>query len=217
VTSYGILGTGVVGRTLATRLVELGHDVRVGSRTAGTEAPGGGTVSFADAAAHGVVVINATSGLVSLTVLESAGAANLAGKVVVDVANALDFSGGFPPKVLAGSDDSLAERIQAAFPAVRVVKALNTMNASVMVSPRGLPEPHSTFLAGNDAEAKTTVRALLHEFGWADAEILDLGDLSAARSLELYLPLWLQIMGSVGDLSFNIHVVHGTSSGPADS
>ena len=216
-TSYGILGTGVVGRTLATRLVELGHDVRVGSRTAGTEAPGGGTVSFADAAAHGVVVINATSGLVSLTVLESAGAANLAGKVVVDVANALDFSGGFPPKVLAGSDDSLAERIQAAFPAVRLVKALNTMTASVMVAPRGLPGPHSTFLAGNDAEAKTTVRAMLHEFGWADAEILDLGDLSAARALELYLPLWLRIMGSVGGASFNIHVVDGTPSGAADS
>jgi len=217
VTSYGVLGTGVVGRTLAARLVELGHDVRVGSRTVGTEAPGGGTVSFADAAAHGAVVINATSGLVSLTVLESAGAENLAGKVVVEVANPLDFSGGFPPKVLASSDDCLAERIQAAFPAARVVKALNTMSASVMVSPRGLPEPHSTFLAGDDADAKATVRAMLGEFGWADTEILDLGDLSAARALELYLPLWLRIMGSVGDASFNIHVVHGTPSGPADS
>ena len=216
-TSYGVLGTGVVGRTLAARLVELGHDVRVGSRTAGTEAPGGSTVSFADAAAHGDLVINATSGLVSLTVLESAGAENLAGKVVVDVANALDFSAGFPPKVLASSDDSLAERVQAAFPAARVVKALNTMNASIMARPRQLPGPHSTFLAGDDAEAKATVRALLGEFGWADEEILDLGDLAAARALELYLPLWLQLMGSVGDASFNIHVVHGTPSGPADS
>lgn len=220
--SVGVLGTGTVGLTLAGRLADLGHDVRVGSRTVGAEAPGGCTVTFADAAAHGELVINATSGLASVAALELAGAAGLGNKVLIDVANPLDFSGGFPPKVLASSEDSLAERIQAAFPDMRVVKALNTMNASLMVDPRSLDSAsastaHSTFLAGNDAAAKATVRSLLVEFGWADGEILDLGGLAAARGLEMYLPLWLSVMGSLGTAAFNVGVVQGTPSDSDDA
>ena len=198
-----ILGTGVVGRTLAARLSGLGHDVLVGSRTAKDD-----TVTFAEAARHGDLVVNATGGLVSVAALTLAGGDNLAGKPLVDVANPLDFSGGFPPKVLATDSQSLAERIQAAFPDARVVKALNTMNSAVMVDPRALPGPHSTFLAGADQDAKATVRALLLQMGWDDEEVLDLGDLTAARGLELYLPLWLSLRGLVGG-PFNIHVVRG--------
>src|SRR4051794_12624463 len=134
----GVLGTGVVGRTLAGKLVELGHEVRMGSRQAGNEVAlewvqsAGENASegaFADAAQFGELVINATAGGASLEALGAAGAENLAGKVLVDVANALDFSGGPPPLVGVSIDDSLGERIQAAFPETRVVKALNTMNA----------------------------------------------------------------------------------------
>ncbi len=216
-TSIGVLGTGVVGQTVAARLIEVGHDVRVGSRTAGGEAPGGGTVTFAEAAARGDVVVNATAGLVSLEALAAAGSENLDGKVLVDLANPLDFSAGFPPTVLADSHGCLAERIQAAFPNARVVKALNTMNADLMVRPRQLAGAHSTFVAGNDADAKVTVRSLLLGFGWADDEIIDLGDLSAARGLELYLPLWLRIMGAVGGPTFNVRVVLGAPGVAADS
>ncbi len=203
-TQVGVLGTGVVGRTVGARLAEVGHDVVNGSRTANDD----GVRTFADAAAHGEVVVNATGGLVSIDALTLAGADNLAGKPLLDIANALDFSGGFPPKVRASDSESLAERIQAAFPTARVVKTLNTLNADLMVHPRALPGPHSTFLAGDDPEAKATARGFLLEFGWTDDEVLDLGDLEAARGLELYLPLWLRLHGTVG-AAFNIHVVRG--------
>jgi predicted dinucleotide-binding enzyme len=199
----GVLGTGVVGQAHAARLTELGHDVRIGSRTATSDV----VRTFAEAAEHGEVLVNATGGLVSIEALTAAGAANLAGKPLLDVSNPLDHSGGFPPKVLGSDSESLAERIQAAFPEALVVKALNTMGAHVQVHPRTLPGAHTTFLAGNDGPAKAIVRGLLLEFGWTDDEVLDLGDLSAARGLELYLSLWLRTFRAVGTGSFNIHVV----------
>jgi hypothetical protein len=198
-----VLGTGAVGQAIAGRLAELGHDVRIGSRTASSD-----TVrTFAEAAEHGDVVVNATGGLVSIDALTLAGAGNLAGKPLVDIANALDFSGGFPPQVLSSDRESLAERIQAAFPDALVVKALNTLTADLMVHPRSLPGPHTTFLAGNDEGSKAAVRGLLLEFGWAADEVLDLGDLTGARGLELYLPLWLRMYGTLGSGMFNVHVV----------
>src|SRR4051812_33374612 len=130
---YGVLGTGVVGRTIATKLVSLGHDVMMGSRAAtnpiATEwaAAAGGSArvgTFADAAAHGATVVNATSGGVTLDVLHAAGAGALAGKLLVDVANALDFSAGFPPTLSVSNHDSVGEQVQREFPDVRVVKAL---------------------------------------------------------------------------------------------
>jgi predicted dinucleotide-binding enzyme len=195
----GVLGTGMVGRAISGKLAELGHDVKVGSRTEGD-----GTVVFADAAAHGEVVFNCTGGSVSLEALGAAGAENLAGKPLVDVANPLDFSGG-GPALFTDSTDSLGERIQAAFPDARVVKALNTVNCNLMVDAASVPGDHVVFVCGNDAAAKEQVTALLGEFGWT-GRVIDLGDITAARGTEHYLMLWLRLMGTVGSPNFNIAV-----------
>jgi predicted dinucleotide-binding enzyme len=211
----GVLGTGAVGRRIATKLVKLGHEVTMGSRSAESEALAewvreagdgarGGT--FADAASTAELVFNCTSGGASLEALAAAGAENLAGKVLVDVANPLDFSQGMPPTLSVCNDDSLGERIQAAFPKARVVKALNTMNNQVMTEPGRLPGAHNVFVCGEDADAKATVGELLGEFGWASEQIVDLGGITAARGTEMYLPLWLCLMGSLGTADFNIQV-----------
>jgi predicted dinucleotide-binding enzyme len=198
-----VLGTGVVGRTLAGKLAELGHELRIGSRTADEER---GCVAFADAAAFGEIVVNATAGTASLDALAAAGAENLAGKVLIDVANPLDVSGGMPPKPSVCNDDSLGERIQREFASARVVKALNTVNAEVMVDPGSVPGEHVIFVCGDDAEAKALAIELLGELGWPPERVLDLGDISAARGTEMYLPLWLRLMGALGTPSFNIAI-----------
>ena len=212
-----VLGTGVAGRTLAGKLVESGHDVVLGSRTATNEAavrwaaeagPRAKAATFFDAAAEAEVVINATPGAVSLEVLAAASTKNLAGKVLIDVANPLDHSAGFPPSLSISNTDSLAETIQRAFPTARVVKALNTMRADVMVAPDRLAGgDHDVFMAGDDAEAKAVVAGILREFGWRTEHIRDLGPLEAARGLEMWLPLWLRIFLKQGNSVFNIKVV----------
>jgi 8-hydroxy-5-deazaflavin:NADPH oxidoreductase len=212
----GVLGTGGVGQTLATKLVEIGHDVRMGAREAGNERAGAWVAetgerssegSFADAAGFGELVVNATAGAAALDALNAAGADNLAGKVLIDVSNPLDFSRGMPPTLTVCNDDSVGEQIQRAFPDTRVVKALNTVTASLMVDPGQLPRPHHLFVCGNDDAAKSTVRDLLTELGWQADEVLDVGDISAARGTEMYLPLWLRIMGAVGGPVFSVRVV----------
>jgi predicted dinucleotide-binding enzyme len=212
----GVLGTGAVGRRIATKLVELGHEVTMGSRSSDSEALtewvreiGGGAHggTFADAASASELVFNCTSGTASLEALAAAGAGSLAGKVLVDVANPLDFSQGMPPTLTVCNDDSLGERIQAAFHEARVVKALNTMNNQVMTEPGRLPGAHNVFVCGEDAGAKAAVGELLQEFGWAPEQIVDLGGISAARGTEMYLPLWLSLMGVLGTGDFNIQVV----------
>lgn len=211
----GVLGTGAVGRRIATELVELGHEVTMGSRSAGSEAllewvrqAGGGArgATFADAASSAELIFNCTSGEASLEALAAAGTENLGGKVLVDVANPLDFSQGMPPTLTVCNDDSLGERIQAAFPDAKVVKALNTMNNQVMTEPGRLPGAHNVFVCGEDADAKAAVGELLQEFGWAPEQIVDLGGIAAARGAEMYLPLWLRLMGSLGTADFNIQI-----------
>lgn len=212
----GILGTGDVGQTIGTRLVELGHEVRLGARDAKNEKAAawarkagarGSAGTFADAARFGEVVFNCTLGLASVDALRAAGEEHLAGKVLVDVANPLDASKGMPPTLAISNTDSLAETIQRAFPKARVVKALNTMWCGIMVNPRMLPDTHHTFLSSNDAGAKDTVRRLLREFGWRDEEIVDLGDLSTARGTESVLPIWLRIYLATGKGAFNFRIV----------
>jgi 8-hydroxy-5-deazaflavin:NADPH oxidoreductase len=211
----GVLGTGTVGQTLATAFARLGHDVVMGSRdpanataaawakTAGERAGAG---SFADAARHAEVVVNATAGGASLEALAVAGPDLLARKVLLDVANPLDFSTG-QLALLTPSTDSLAERIARAFPDTHVVKALNTVNASVMVDPSAVPGEHHVFMA--DDAAKQVVRGLLTALGWPEGSVLDLGGLAAARGMEMYLPLWLSLMQQQGTPTFNIRVVRG--------
>ncbi len=227
-----IFGTGMVGRALAGRLTEVGHEVTVGTRDpvatlARTDAGPMGSPPFAtwhaersdiqvlaysDAATRADVVVNATSGTGSMEAFSAAGAENLRGTVIVDVANPLDFSGGFPPTLSVANTDSLAEQIQRAFGSARVVKTLNTVTSAVMVEPSRVPGEHQIFLAGDDEAAKTTARDLLRAMGWAEQQIMDLGGLRAARATEMYLPLWLALMQALGTAEFNINVVRGASA-----
>lgn len=210
-----VLGTGAVGRAIGAKLVELGHAVTMGSRSTDNEALGawveaagesGGGGTFADAAAAGELIFNCTAGGGSLDALAAAGPGNLAGKTLVDVANPLDFSRGLPPTLSVCNDDSLGERIQAAHPEARVVKALNTVTAQVMVEPSRVRGDHAVFVCGDDEAAKAQVSALLEAFGWPPDSIVDLGDIGAARGTEMYLALWLRLRGALDTSDFNIAV-----------
>jgi predicted dinucleotide-binding enzyme len=222
----GILGTGVVGKTIAARLAGLGHEVMVGTRDpretmTRTEPDAYGNPpfsawledhpevqlgTFAEAAAHGEMVVNATAGAVSLEALELAGEGNLNGKILMDVANPLDFSKGFPPALSVSNTDSLGEQIQRRFPEVRVVKTLHTMNAYLMVDPAQLAATdHTVFVCGDDAGAKDAVTELLRSFGWTD--IIDLGDITTARGTEMLLPIWVRLFGVLQKPIFNFKIV----------
>lgn len=215
-----VLGTGAVGRAVAGRLAELGHEVAVGTRDPAdtgareeyaawaAEHDDVRLATFAEAASDADLVVNAAGGDVSLGILEQA-AAGLTGKVLLDISNPLDHSQGFPPRLFVKDDDSLAEQIQRAHPDARVVKTLNTMNNSVMVDPRSLGEPTSVFVSGDDADAKAVVTGLLEELGHQD--VIDLGALETARGAEMWLPLWIRIAMSLGGSDFNIKVVRGPS------
>ncbi len=207
-----VLGTGMVGTTIATKLVSLGHDVVMGAREANNDkaaawAKGAGAAhgTFGDAASIAELVFNCTSGAGSMAALTAAGTASLRGKIVVDVANPLDFSKGMPPSLLTTSTESLGEQLQVAFPDAKIVKALNTINCDVMVDPSRVPGEHDVFVCGNDADAKAAVTDLLKTFGWT--RVIDLGSISAARGTEMYLMLWLRLWGALGTGDFNIHVV----------
>lgn len=206
----GIFGTGVVGETLGGKLAALGHDVLMGARSKTNEKARAWAAAhkaragdFADAAAHGEILFNCTKGEGTLPALKQAGAANLAGKVLVDVANPLVFTDG-QLSLSVVNTDSLAETIQRSFPTARVVKALNTMTAAVMVEPARVPGDHAVLLCGNDPAAKADVTGLLQSFGWTD--IIDLGDLTAARGIEMILPVWLKLMRTLGSADFNFSI-----------
>jgi predicted dinucleotide-binding enzyme len=221
----GILGSGVVGQTLGGKLASTGHEIVLGTRSPhelGAKRGLGKTslgdwlartgknarvATFAEAAAHAEVVINATGGMVSLEALRLAGEPGLNGKVLIDAANPLDFSRGMPPTLSVCNDDSLGEQIQRAFPKVRVVKALNTVTAALMVNPAlvGGGE-HHLFICGDDADAKRQVTGWLGQwFGWR--HVVDVGPIGAARGTEMVLPLWIRLMGVVGTPLFNFRIV----------
>ena len=211
----GVLGTGPVGQAIATRLVELGHDVTMGSRDAANETAAGwarehGAASgdFRQAAAGAELIVNATAGSHSTEAVEQADPAP--GTVLLDVSNALD--GNFPPGLTVPAGDSTAERLQRAHPQAFVVKALNTMNCDVMVHPELVPGPHDVFVAGDDAAAKAAVAGLLRQFGWPDAAILDVGPLSAARGLEAGVLFWVTLRMAIGHNRFNFHVAQSGSA-----
>jgi predicted dinucleotide-binding enzyme len=208
-----VIGTGSVGRTLAQALQGAGHDVVVGTRdpdatSVREEWVGLGVPlqQLALVAADADLVINATNGGASLAALGEVGSDHLAGKILLDVANPLDFSQGFPPTLSVKDTDSLAEQIQRAFPDAKVVKSLNTVNASVMVDPASLGDGDTTvFAASDDAEARRVVVGLLRELGWVD--IVEMDGLQNARGLEMWLPLWVRLMGPLGTAQFNLKLV----------
>ena len=211
----GVLGTGMVGNTIATKLVQLGHEVTMGSRTSGNEraaawaatAGGAGNAgTFADAAEFAEIVFTCIAGVHTLEALEAARRRHLEGKVVIDVANPLDFSHGMPPTLSVCNNDSLGEQIQRLFPECRVVKTLNTMNCTVMVDPASVPGNHNVFVCGSYDEAKQDAIGLLESFGWPRPRIVDLGDIAASRGMEMFVALWLRLYGAVGGPHFNIAV-----------
>jgi 8-hydroxy-5-deazaflavin:NADPH oxidoreductase len=216
----GILGTGMVGNALGTKLVQVGNEVTMGSRSAQNEAAQkwasslgerARTATFRDAAAFGEIVISCTGGTHSIEALQSVGAEPLQNKILIDVSNPLhqDKDG----SVILGfcNTDSLGERIQKAFPQTRVVKALNTVNCDIMVDPSRVPGDHNLFICGNDANAKKEVAKYLNKwFGWRVENIIDIGDISAARGTEMMMPLWMRLFqGVIGHPHFNYHIVRG--------
>lgn len=208
----GILGSGIVGQVISARLAELGHDVMIGTRTAAKLQEWQSINlkvsigSFAQTAAHGEMIFNATLGTASLDVLRMAGASNLNGKILVDISNPLDFSNGFPPSLTVSGTDSLAEQIQRAIPFAKVVKTLNTVTAQIMVYPRAVAEgEHHVFVSADDADAKAQVVEVLKSFGWI--HIFDLGDLSTARGTEAYLLLWTRMYAALQNGMINVKIV----------
>ncbi|MDX1903984.1 MAG: NAD(P)-binding domain-containing protein [Thermonemataceae bacterium] len=212
-----VLGTGVVGVTIATKLVELGHQVMLGARSKENEKAldfveknksQAQASNYAEAAAFGELLFNCTKGEASIEALLLAGEENMKDKVLIDIANPLDFSQGMPPTLSVLNTSSLAEMIQAKFPEVKVVKALNTMWCGIMVNPQMIGDgEHHTFVSGNDKEAKMLVRQILVSFGWKETNIIDLGDISTARGTEMYLPLWLRLYAANNSAAFNIKIV----------
>ena len=225
-----ILGTGSVGQALAGRLSELGNEVVIGTRDVaasmarttpdGWGNPAIGTwitdnlavklVTFTEAAAFSDgIIIHAMNGGAAIESLEMTNEADLEGKILVDITNPLDFSKGFPPTLFVSNTDSLGEQIQAKFPALKVVKTLNTMSNPVMINPSSVAGDHTVFVSGNDDSAKAKVKEMLNDFGWADKNIYDLGDISTARGTEMILPLWVRIFGKSQSPFFNFHVNFG--------
>jgi len=226
--NIGIIGSGTVAQTLGERLLQVGQQVMISSRdpdaakdlgergvlpaavawaTAqydqGRPAAAG---TFAEAASFGELLVNATAGTGSLAALAAADPADIDGKILLDLSNPLDFSQGMPPRLSVCNDDSLAEQIQAAYPTARVVKTLNTVTVAVMVDPAQLGEETELFVAGNDPGARTWVAdtVLRDWLGWT--RIVDLGDLTGARALEMYLPLWLRLWGATGTPLLNVRL-----------
>jgi hypothetical protein len=215
---YAVLGTGVVGRAVAGKLASLGHEVVVGTRdpraTLDRDDSFAGWLhehetvrpaTFAEAAEGAEAVVNATGGAASLAALTAAGAENLAGKLLIDIANPLVFAEDLP-RFEPVDTDSLGEQIQRAFPEAKVVKSLNTMNADVMVDPALVPGEHNVFVSGDDAGAKQAVTDLLVSIGWPRESVIDLGDITTARGAEMLVAAWLRVSLALGHHTFNFHI-----------
>ncbi|MFZ1676928.1 MAG: NAD(P)-binding domain-containing protein [Saprospiraceae bacterium] len=225
-----VLGTGVVAQTISEKLNALGHEVMLGTRDVKNTLSRSGPDSFGrppfaewhdrfkeiklgtytEAAVFGEFIVNATNGVGTLAALEQAGKKNLANKIMLDIANPLDFSKGMPPSLTICNTDSLGEQIQRNYPETKVVKSLNTMNAYIMVNPGLLPEDHTVFLNGDDESAKTKVKELLQSFGWKEKNMIDMGDITTARGTEQLLPIWVRLWGALQNPMFNFKIVIGS-------
>ncbi len=225
--NVAILGTGSVGQALTQKLDETGHTIFMGTRNVEeslqrtgkddwgnpqvgawiAEHPDIQLLTFKEAVEKGSdLIVFAMNGASALNCLEMIGKELLAGKTMMDISNPLDFSQGFPPSLFVSNTDSLGEQIQQAYPDLKVVKTLNTISNPVMVNPQALEGDHTVFVSGNDEEAKQKVKGVLQSFGWAEKNIIDLGDITTARGTEMILPLWVRLFGKLQTPFFNFHV-----------
>ncbi len=214
-----VLGTGMVGQTIATKLASMQHSVMIGSRDRNNpkakewigKVPKLSLGTFAEAAQFAEIIFICTLGTGTLPALKLAGEKSLASKILIDVSNPLDFSKNNQPSLFVCNTDSLAEQIQRIYPKTRVVKTLNTLNSKVMVNPSTLTGPHNLFLAGNDENAKQVVKAFLEDnFGWTPTSFIDLGDITGARSAEMLVMLWIRLWNTLQNPVFNYNIVTPT-------
>lgn len=221
-----VIGTGMVGQTVSSKLSSLGHDVEMATRNSQETAnrdtvnqmtgysfkqwkeehPKINLINYSEVSNDNELFINATGGMVSIEALNLVGVEKMHSKTLIDISNPLDFSNGMPPTLSVCNDDSLGERIQAEFPSVRVVKSLNTMTTMIMMNPKMIDGDHNVFMSSNFDDAKEEVRSLLLQIGWKGNSIIDLGDISTARGAEMLLPLWLRLWGALGTAEFNFHI-----------
>ena len=226
-----VFGTGIVGQVISIRLAGLGHSVTIGTRDvaktlARTARDMYGNPPFGEwyernkdsvklctykeAAAPSEIIFNCTMGQGSLDALKQADD-NFNGKIIVDISNPLDFSKGAPPSLSPVNTDSLGELLQRTFPQAKVVKTLNTMNCFLMVNPAAIEEDHNVFVSGNDVGAKSKVKEILRSFGWKDANVIDLGDITTARATEQLLPIWIRLYTALNNPMFNFKIVVGAA------
>jgi predicted dinucleotide-binding enzyme len=224
--TIAVFGTGIVGQVISAKMTDLGYTVNMGTRDPKKtlERPGRdnmgnppfgewykqhrqkiGLTTYSEAASAAEIIFNCTSGVGSVDALKLAG--NLSGKILIDIANPLDFSKGMPPILTPGNTDSLGELIQRTFPELKVVKTLNTMTCFIMVNPAVVPGDHNVFVSGNDDGAKKIVKDLLKNIGWKESNMIDLGDISTARGTEQLLPIWIRLMGALKTPMFNFSIV----------
>jgi len=224
--NISILGTGMVARILAASLDSANYTVNMGTRDVEQKMesdegdafgnpsfkvwkgdfPGIVLKSFRDAANLSNIIINSTAGIASLSILRAIGTEVLDGKILIDVANPLDFSAGMPPMQKPVGDDSLGEQLQREFPNLRLVKALNTMTAMVMTNPSAVTGNHNLFICGNDQGAKADVMDVFAAIGWEEDQVLDLGDITGARAMEMMVPMVMRVWQTTGNPIFNFAV-----------
>ena len=211
-----VFGTGVVGNSIATKLVQLDYKVMMGSRTSANEkavawvksnGKDASTGTFKDAAIFGDIIFNCTKGDAALEIFKQAGIENFKNKIIIDVSNPLDFSKGMPPSLIPHytNTNSLGEEIQKLLPGANVVKTLNIVNCEIMVDPKKSGGDPTMFISGNNAQAKEKVKSLLNQFGWTD--IIDLGDITTARGAEMLLPIWLRTFMATGNAYFAFKII----------
>jgi 8-hydroxy-5-deazaflavin:NADPH oxidoreductase len=216
----GVLGTGMVGEMIGTALIQKGHEVMMGSRTTNNEkaaawaAKNGNKAChgmFEDAAKFGDIIFICVNGSIAADVLQQAGADHFINKVVIDLTNPLDFSNGFPPSLLPNycNTYSLGEEVQKILPAAKVVKALNTVTASLMINANLVNNGyHNLFICGNDIDAKNTVKHFLADnFNWKPELMIDLGDIKSSRLTEGMIPFWVGVMEAEQSAIFNFMIV----------
>lgn len=212
---YGVLGTGNVAHTIASKLIALGHEVMMGARSSANDKAAAWAAAngerarhgtFAEAARFGERIFNCVEGIHSAEALRSAGTENLRGKILIDQSNPYIHRNGhtlIAPEY--GGDVCLGEANQALLPQTKVVKTLNYLHNCLMTRPQALPEPITGFYCGNDAEAKAAVAQLLHDFGWKDT--FDLGDISMSRYTEMLGAFWVPLYKQLGHMNWGLKLV----------